>query len=99
MKLGVKVEGLFRKPVKEPQPALFEIPPSWQEHWWGMPEFSMVDARPAYRITVNLYTLDDLREFGDRLGLPVTTSTDSITFPPRPIERPSDWVYCDEEQA
>jgi hypothetical protein len=90
------VENLFRQPTQEPHPTLFEIPTRWEEHWWGMPSFSMIDARPAYRVTVNLYSLDDLIELGKRLGLKINPGTDSVTFPLETLDKPKDWVYCDE---
>lgn len=88
--------SLGRKVRANPQAALFEVGAAWQDEWWGMPDFSMGDARPLYRITVNIYTVDDLREFGARIGIPVTTKTDSVTFPLESIDKPSDWVYTDE---
>ena len=88
--------ALERKVRVDPQAALFDIGDPWQEHWWGMPDYSMGDCRPQFRITVNLFSMEDLIEFGRRVGWPVTTSTDTITFPPEEVDKPSDWVYTDE---
>jgi hypothetical protein len=60
-----------------------------------MPEFVVGDVRPLYKITVNLYTLDDLREFGRALGLRVTPQTDSLTYPAPQAFKPSEWKYAD----
>lgn len=88
--------ALARKTTPSTQPLLFDLEPDWAPHWWGMPEFIMGDARPRYRITVNLYSLDDLREFGHRLGMKVSPATDSLTFPPEEVDKPADWIYADE---
>ena len=77
-------------------PRLFEVPPDWREHWWGMPRFEQNDATPAQRITVNFISPDDVRDFAARLGLNVTRRTDSIWFPPENVDRPNEWEYVDE---
>ena len=84
-----------RKTRPEPQQSLFEAGSAWDSEWWGMPEFVMSDARPLYKITVNLYTLDDLRELGKALGLRVTPQTDSLTYPAPEAFKPSEWEYGD----
>lgn len=78
------------------QETLFDFAPAWQSEWWGMPSFEQGDARPAYRITVNFLTREDLLEFGNRIGVNVTTKTDSAWFPPPNEERPNQWEYTDE---
>lgn len=90
--------GLARRvrPIREEQTALFDLAPSWKEHWWGMPSFEQRDARPLQRVTVNLMTREDADEFSRRLGVRITPATDSIWFPPETIDRPSDWEYGDE---
>lgn len=88
--------ALERKTRAEAQQVLFETGDSWEELWWGMPEYVMGDARPLYRVTVNLFTVEDLVEFGRRLDMPITTRTDTITFPKENVDKPRDWVYTDE---
>jgi hypothetical protein len=46
-----------------------------------MPHFSMGDARPQHKITVNFMTDNDVKEFAEKTGLPVTTRSDSCWFP------------------
>lgn len=70
-----------------PSPAqhqLFDITPSWEDHWWGMPLFEMKDARPQHRITLNFMTADDVYKFARLTGLRVTPSSDSAWFPDQP---------------
>jgi hypothetical protein len=88
--------SLSRKIREAPQAELFEVGEAWQDLWWGMPSYEMGDARPLFQITVNLFTVEDLIEFGNRLGLRVKTTTDTLTFPPEEIDKPSDWRYTDE---
>jgi|HubBroStandDraft_4_1064222.scaffolds.fasta_scaffold37761_2 hypothetical protein len=81
---------------EEVQTALFDIGDAWEDHWWGMPDYSMGDCRPPFQVMVNIFTVEDLAEFGRRLGLRVTRQTDTLTFPAGSIDKPSDWVYTDE---
>jgi len=69
---------------------------SWREHWWGMPSFDMGDARPVQRITLNFQTLEDVREFGQRLELNISRQTTSLWFPPIPKVCRDDYVYDNE---
>ena len=88
--------ALQRKTREDSQAALFERGDAWEDLWWGMPSYYMADAKPLYRVTVNIFTLDDLIEFRKRLGIRVTPQTDTVTFPKEDIDKPSDWVYTDE---
>lgn len=62
-------------------PTLFEVEPSWKDHWWAMPEFSMGDARPRYKITLNFMAAEDVAAFAKATGLPVTIKSDSAWYP------------------
>lgn len=61
-----------------------------------MPEFSMGDASPQYRITVNFMTREDLTEFAKRLDLRISTNSDTAWFPPQKLDEPKDWVYVED---
>jgi hypothetical protein len=63
------------------QITLFDIAEDWRDHWWGMPDFSMGDARPSYQITVNFMTADDVKEFANKTGIPVNIQSDTAWFP------------------
>lgn len=89
-------DTLQRKVRENSQDSLFETGEKWQDLWWGMPSYVMGDARPSYRITVNIFTLDDLIEFGQIIGQRVTTKTDSLCYPIQSLDKPSEWVYSDE---
>jgi len=88
--------ALERKTISKIQTELFDNGPAWQELWWGMPEFHHGDARPQYKISLNIYTWEDLQELGKRLNLSVTKNTNSLTFPQEQIDKPSEWEYVDE---
>jgi hypothetical protein len=60
---------------------LFDVEPDWRSEWWGMPAFSMGDARPQYKITVNFMTAADVKAFAETTGLPVTVRSDTCWFP------------------
>ena len=87
---------LQRKLRETQQDALFDVGSAWEDLWWGMPSYVMGDARPCYRITVNIFTLEDLKEFGERIGYRVTTKTDTMCFPKQELDQPSAWIYSDE---
>ena len=91
-------EGLARrtKKVEVVQEMLFDIPPDWREHWWGMPAFEQGDARPYQRITVNFMCPEDVAEFSRLLGAKFSRKTDSMWFPPESVDRPNEWEYADE---
>lgn len=72
---------LARATRQDPQAALFEIGTSWESEWWGMPHFAMEDCRPAHKVTVNFLTADDVKQFAERTGLPITTKSDTAWFP------------------
>jgi hypothetical protein len=78
---------------ESPQADLFDRGTSWESEWWGMPHFSMGDARPQHKITVNFMTDNDVKEFAEKTGLPVTTRSDSCWFPHQ--EKLSGEVYYD----
>lgn len=53
----------------------------WEDHWWGMPEFSMQDASPYKRLTVNFAAPEDYQDFVKATGLQLTGKSDSAWFP------------------
>lgn len=63
------------------QPMLFDLEPDWRDHWWGMPDFSMEDAQPNYKVTINFLTEEDLLEFSRVTGIPLTARSDSGWYP------------------
>jgi hypothetical protein len=69
------------RPAREPEPMLFEIEPDWRDDWWGMPEFSMEEMTPEYRISVNFMTREDLNAFAERVGVKLTAQSDSMWYP------------------
>jgi hypothetical protein len=90
------ISGLSRPTRESDAPSLFELAPSWKDAWWGMPDFTMGDATPAYRITVNFLTREDVRAFADRLQVRVTPRSDSMWYPTQRIDEPKEWAYVDD---
>jgi hypothetical protein len=89
--------SLARPVRKEPTGAFFfEKEPDWRAEWWGMPEFTMGDATPRYRITINLLSLEDVQELGRRLGLKLTARSDTAWFPPQRLDEPKEWCYVED---
>ena len=72
---------LGRKIREKNDSLLFDLEPDWKESWWGMPEFSMKDATPQHKITINFMTEDDVRDFAAATGIPVSIRSDSAWFP------------------
>lgn len=74
-----------------------DLPLDWQQEWVGMPEFTMGNTEPFQKITVSFACWDDVRRFGEVLGLSVTSRTDSVWYPrPDNYEAPSSFRYVDE---
>ena len=72
---------------------LFDIEPDWRAEWWDMPAFTMGDATPSRRITINFMTADDVKEFARVTGIPLTSRSDSAWYPHQ--ERLSGEFYYD----
>ncbi len=64
-----------------PQSNLFDTEFDWQSEWWDMPEFTIQDCSPQYRLVVNFMTREDRKEFAEKLGIKLTEKTDSTFFP------------------
>lgn len=80
--MSVEEELKAIRPTRESnEMTLFDIEPDWRESWWGMPEFSMQDASPQHRITINFMTAQDVIDFAKKTGIPVTVKSDTAWFP------------------
>jgi hypothetical protein len=84
--------AIQRKTRESDQGSLFDLEPDWRKSWWGMPEFTMQDASPQHRITINFMTHEDVAEFAKLCGLPVTTRSDTAWFPhQKPLSGEFEW--------
>jgi hypothetical protein len=80
--VSVEEELKAIRPTRESnEMTLFDIEPDWRKSWWGMPEFSMQDASPQHRITINFMTAQDVIDFAKKTGIPVTVKSDTAWFP------------------
>lgn len=88
---------LERETRESDQPALFEdMDEDWRGHWWGMPTFEMGDATPGYQVTMNFLTAADLKAFAERVGIPLTTASDSAWYPDQRPLKASTYEYQGE---
>lgn len=71
-------------------PRLFDIEPSWAEHWEGMPEFEQKDQREYDSIRVYFRNAEDRRAFLDLVGEDPTRRR-GIWYPRRPYRKPPKW--------
>jgi hypothetical protein len=81
---GASCAGIPKRKQREKeseQVTLFDIEDNWKNEWWGMPEFSNDDIRPAYRLTVNFLTLEDKKMFAEKLQQFVSPQSDTIWYP------------------
>lgn len=53
----------------------------WRDHWRSMPEFLQARQDPLHTLTVRFDSLEDLKDFAERLGQPVTPRTKSLWHP------------------
>jgi hypothetical protein len=81
------------KDIRPKASGLLDLEQDWRKHWWGMPAFSMRDARPGYSITVNFMTRGDVERFAEVSGLRVTAKSDSAWYPARDRLRAGEFYY------
>ncbi|GDX11768.1 hypothetical protein LBMAG57_35400 [Verrucomicrobiota bacterium] len=67
--------------------SLFHMEPDWSKDWWGMPSFSMGDARPEYTVNVHFRNWDDVIAFSKATGLRLTQKSKSAWFPAKESNR------------
>lgn len=72
-----------KKKVQE-QLSLLDDDEFYKQYWWDMPEFEMDDVSAQYSVKVNFLTYDDLKAFSEKIGIPLTTKSDSCWFPNQP---------------
>lgn len=75
--------------------SLFDTGPIWQEHWIGMPEFSVEDLTPRRSIIVHFETDGDVIAFEELTGVSLGQTLRSIWFPEAEITRYADKRYAD----
>ena len=90
------LDSLKRPTRKQDDLFLFEMEPNWHDHWWGMPEFTMGDATPQYRITINFMTREDVAEFASKLGLALGPKSDTAWYPQQKLDEPKEWEYVED---
>ncbi len=86
------------RPVRdndESQKWLFDVDPWWKKHWWGMPEFVMGDATPAYQVMISFMTKEDLIDFEKLTGIKTRTDV-SVWYPPVIRSNRLEWAYVSE---
>lgn len=82
------------RPIREiKKNTLFDIEPSWRDLWWGMPEFEMKDATPKYQITMNFMTKEDVEDFSKKLGLNITSKSNSSWWPHQERLKSAEYEY------
>lgn len=79
--------------VRVKKKGFFDLEESWCDHWWGMPEFSMGDATPGHQITMNFMTLEDLQDFAKKVGLNLTSKSNSVWWPKQDRLKPRSFFY------
>lgn len=70
-----------------------ELKAAWEEHWWGMPEFTHEDLKPYKQIIVSFANLDEMKEFSAMIGQTITHKTQSVWFRKQPIGTYADKSY------
>lgn len=63
------------------QEALFDAPPSWQEHWQGMPEFVQEQQREYAKIVFRFRNEADLAEFAKLIGQKLNRNSQATWYP------------------
>jgi len=89
---AVDVSEIQRPTQIEPE-GLFDVEPEQADYWFGLPQFEMRNAQPQRRLTVNFLTSDDVRDFAQKLGVPLSAAADSLWWPPQQRLEPKAYVW------
>lgn len=54
---------------------------TWEEEWQNMPEYQQGQVRPFSKIIIRFATEQDLKDFAELIGQPLTPATKSIWHP------------------
>jgi hypothetical protein len=76
----------------------FGVEENWKEHWVGMPEYVQKDETPHQQIIVSFRSEQDVKDFAQLIGQKLTYKTKSVWFPPYKLEKPSNFLYINEQQ-
>lgn len=57
-----------------------ELKSYWEEHWWGMPEFSHEDLAPCKQLIVSFANQDEVDEFSKVIDQKITQRTQSVWY-------------------
>lgn len=63
------VAQISRRASDTGQDTMFDIEPTWKDHWEGMPEFSAVELKPIREITLQFLTNEDYAAFIKEAGI------------------------------
>jgi len=64
---------------------LFNVPPDWEEHWQGMPEFVQERQQEYAKIIVRFKNEEDLQEFARLIGQRLNRKS-QCTWYPNPVK-------------
>lgn len=78
------------------QVTLFGEQESWREEWEGMPEYVQDNLLPSYSVRVNFSNVEDLKQFAELIGQPITTKTKSVWYPAQDKAELNKFHYVDE---
>ena len=85
----------YAKP-NDRQETLFEEKVGWEKEWQGMPEYRQQNLLPVKSVTVNFATIEQMKQFAELIGQPITTDTRFIWFPKVSAESMKNKVYVNE---
>jgi hypothetical protein len=77
----------------------FGVEENWKEHWVGMPEYKQNDEEPYQRIILSFRSEQDVKDFATLIGQKLTYKTKSVWFPPYKLEKPSNFLYIQEDET
>jgi hypothetical protein len=87
---NIKVQSLFGEDFNDE---------AWKKEWRDMPEFVQEDAEPYKSLIINFESEKDLQEFATFIDQKLTNKTKSIWFPKYSRERPSLFLYINENES
>lgn len=71
----------------------------WKEEWKDMPEFLQKDESAYQSIIVHFENQEDMEAFSSLIGQKITRRTKSIWYPKYNREKPSNFMYIQEDES
>jgi hypothetical protein len=71
---------------------------SWEQHWFGMPEFKQEDLTSFRKIVIHFRNDEDVKNFAELIGQKITPKQPSLWYPEMQPRRYAHLRYVKEDE-